>query len=463
MNIFSNKPDLIFKSLIIWVVLISGCSTTQVVQDQDENKASAEESIAELYESSAVFSGNFTGFALYDPETDSMIYAQNESKYFTPASNTKLFSFYAGLKLLPDSLPALEYIVKGDSLIFWGTGYPAFLHPDFEDTTTFNFLKNSPQELYFSDSNFRDEVLGPGWAWGDYQYYYSTERSPFPIYGNVVRFEIEEIELRRIRTNADGLQVIPKAFQERIETVEDTGAEPFLFRPFFDNRFEYKAEGDTITYFMDRPFHYTPELITELLSDTLGRDVEYIKMAKPKGTGKLYGIAADTVYKRMLQPSDNFLAEQILFMAAAEMGKPINSRAAINVMKDEHLNDLSDEPEWADGSGLSRYNMFTPLSIIQLLQKINEEFENDHKLFDMLPNGGRSGTIRSWYGHREGGEPYVFAKTGTLNHNHSLSGFIMTRSGKKLIFSFQNNHYTSPSSVVKEEMEKVLWFIYENY
>ena len=131
---------------------------------------------------------------------------------------------------------------------------------------------------------------------------------------------------------------------------------------------------------------------------------------------------------------------------------------------EDYLDILPQEPQWVDGSGLSRYNMFTPKSIIRLLEAIDEEYANDSNLFHLLPAGGESGTISNWYapqGKRK--EPYVYAKTGTLSNNHSLSGYLLTNSGKKLYFSFMNNHYIGSSSKVKKEMDKVLWYIHGNY
>lgn len=416
-----------------------------------------------IFDSSRVFNSNVTGFALYDPVADSTIYSLNSDKYFTPASNTKLFTFYAGLKMLPDSLRALEYVIRGDSLIFWGTGDPSFLHPEYGSENVYNFLKSKPENLYYSDTHYKDEHLGPGWSWDDYNSHYSAEKSPFPMYGNMVRFTMENIEITRIRKDEAGLAVSPKTFQSKTEQMPVRNGTPILLRDRIDNRFEYRPEADTVTYEVLKPFHYTHQLITEMLSDTLGKPVHYSTMEKPGATIVLYSIPADTAYKRMLQPSDNLIAEQLLLIIASEHGQPLNSDNVIEYMKDEFLDDLPDEPQWADGSGLSRYNMFTPRSIIRLLEKIDDEFTSDKKMFELFPAGGESGTISSWYGHREGGEPYVFAKTGTLMNNHCLSGFIITKSGRKLLFSFMNNHYVTSSSVVKQEMEKVLWFIHNQF
>jgi D-alanyl-D-alanine carboxypeptidase/D-alanyl-D-alanine-endopeptidase (penicillin-binding protein 4) len=205
-------------------------------------------------------------------------------------------------------------------------------------------------------------------------------------------------------------------------------------------------------------------MITEMLSDTLGKTVKYVDIERPESPKEIYSIKSDTAYKRMLRPSDNFIAEQLLLLTASELDMPLNSRSVIEKMKEEYLDMLPQEPQWVDGSGLSRYNMFTPASMIRLLEAIDDEFDNDDKLFHLLPAGGERGTIRSWYGPEDDGEePYVYAKTGTLSNNHSLSGYVLTKNGKKLYFSFMNNHYVGSSSIVKEEMEKVLWYIHSNF
>ncbi len=443
-----------------------GCRTAEEVMETEYQKAPPKKEVNNLqaiFDGSEVFSGNFTGFMLYDPDKDSVLYAQNENRYFTPASNTKLFTFYTGLKMLPDSLPGIQYAVRGDSLIFRGTGDPSFLHPDFGNHEIFQFLKESERTLFYTDTHFEDELLGPGWSWGDFNYYYSTEKSPMPVFGNVLRVTVEEIEQVQIASDEEGLKVSPAFFRSRIDSSFGKKDNPLIERDFFDNQFRYSPKSDTTTYTLDKPFHYTPELFTDMLSDTLGKTVTYIDDPFPVDFETMHSVRADSVYKRMLQPSDNFIAEQLLLVAASHMGEPLNSRKVIDYMKEYHLAGMPDEPQWVDGSGLSRYNMFTPRSIIWLLKQIDNEFLNDRELFAMLPAGGESGTIKNWYAAPDDNNPYVYAKTGTLSNNHCLSGYIITESGKKLLFSFMNNHYVSSSSVVKYEMDKVLQYIRATY
>ncbi|HEY0608539.1 MAG TPA: D-alanyl-D-alanine carboxypeptidase, partial [Chitinophaga sp.] len=71
------------------------------------------------------------GVCIYDPEKQTYWYEYQDDRYFTPASNTKIFTLYTGLQMLGDSLPAMKYLETDSVLYIKGTGDPSFLHPDF--------------------------------------------------------------------------------------------------------------------------------------------------------------------------------------------------------------------------------------------------------------------------------------------------------------------------------------------
>lgn len=390
------------------------------------------------------------GFALYDLENEEFIYQHNADKYFTPASNTKIFTLFGSLNLLGDSIPGIEYIVNGDSLIFWGTGDPSLLNSElYNDGSVFNFLKNSSQNLYFSTNNYHNSHFGSGWAWDDYEYSFSAERSPLPIYGNVI--EVQKLD------STKSISVSVPYFKRYFYLADSIADYRAIVRGIDNNLVNYYPNRNEFDYSI--PFHYSDYLVTQLLTDTLKKSVELVNRRKPSTTSVLYSLPVDSVYKVMMQESDNFLAEQLLLLCSNAISDTINTEIAINYIKDSLLSDLPDKPLWRDGSGLSRYNLFTPRSIIKLWQKINKQVEQE-RLFQLLAVGGESGTLENYY---KADKPYIYGKTGTLSNNHNLSGFILTKSGKVLVFSYMNNNYPGSSKSIKPGMEKLLKEIHENY
>jgi D-alanyl-D-alanine carboxypeptidase/D-alanyl-D-alanine-endopeptidase (penicillin-binding protein 4) len=112
---------------------------------------------------------------------------------------------------------------------------------------------------------------------------------------------------------------------------------------------------------------------------------------------------------------------------------------------------LPQQPSWADGSGLSRYNLFSPKDFVFILNKMKEDFGME-RIKTILPTGG-TGTISNYYLRDSG---YIFAKTGSLNGVLALSGFLYTKKNKLLIFSILvNNHHSSASSI-RRAIEKLL-------
>lgn len=390
-----------------------------------------------------------SGFSLYDPSSGKFLIDHQSDRYFTPASNTKIFTLYASLMVLGDSVAALKYIQRNDSLIFWGMGDPSLLYKNsFNSSRALTFLQNRPEKLFFSTSNFRTEVLGPGWAWDDYPYSYSSERTPFPIYGNLIT----------INKEPDSFEVFPPRFMEHFTQATDTLPYAEVIR---------EVDGNQLTYYPGRsnnsewevPFRYSSDLVVELLQDTLKRTVEEINWRLPHDALEIKSVPADSLYRVMMQDSDNFIAEQLLLQVAAVVSDTLKPEIAIKHTTKNFLMDLPDSPRWVDGSGLSRFNLFTPRSIVKLWEKIYKQIPQE-RLFRLLAVGGQSGTIKNWYKNEE---PFVFAKTGTLSNNHTLSGFLRTRKGKIFIFSMMNNNYIAPNNDVRKHMEKILFMIYNKY
>ncbi len=407
-----------------------------------------------MLRSSEILNDHFTGFALYDLSKRKMISGQNEDKYFTPASNTKLFTFYAGLKLLKDSIAGLHYVERGDSLIFWGTADPSFLDPQFKEQRVLQKLNASSKKIYWAKAVFSGDFYGAGWTYDDYNEYYQPEMSDLPLYGNVVRF----------RKNSAGLQTYPEfSAGGQLLLKTDQSANPARFRikrEIFSNVFHQPGSVAPAGFYQVVPFKVSDNLIGDLLKQKISTFSGQINYPKPAQTQIWNSISADTLYKRMLLPSDNFIAEQILLNIAASKGMEMNTAVVIDYVKKNFLADLPDKAVWVDGSGLSRQNLFTPRSIVRLCEKIYDDVGNQDRLFDLLPQGGKTGTLKNLF---KADQPYVFAKTGSLSNNHNLSGYLITSSGKKLIFSFMNNNFTRPTSEIRAEMEKLITKIYKNY
>lgn len=390
-----------------------------------------------------------TGFVLYDLEKKKTLYDYRGSHYFTPGSNTKIFTFFSCITLLGDSVPALKYFQNGDSLIFWGTGDPSFLYKEvYEESRVFSFLKSTPLPLYFSDVNFHTTHFGSGWAWDDYNDYYSPERSSFPMYGNILS----------VHASQNDVHTQPPYFKNYLK-VESAGPKSKVIRRLESNEFTFHPAFLQMEFKADVPFKVTAELTTHLLSDTLKKIVRLIKRPLLKSATTLYSVPVDSLYKTMMQESDNFIAEQLLLLCSQAISDSLKPEIAIRYVKENFLKDLADDPRWVDGSGLSRYNLFTPRSIVQLWEKIYQRMPHE-RLFPLLAAGGKSGTIKNWY---DAERPYIFGKTGSLSNNHCLSGFLVAKSGRILIFSFMNNNFISPVNDVRKNMANILKLIYESY
>ncbi len=428
-----------FISLLsfIWLTHLSSCAVTKFRIDKIP--------LEKYFEANSTFRESHTGLLVYDIEKKTTLFDYNANKHFTPASNTKLLTWYSGIKMLEDSIPSLEYCIVKDTLFFTGTGDPSLLYRHFDNTNTLDFLQSTSDHLVYVQRPMADQRFGPGWAWDDYPFYYSAEKSSFPIYGNMVKFHKE--------LGSDYIQITPDYFENNLSLQQVNSASKYLIeRDESANIFTLKFNENLMDIDDAVPFIYSNDLFINLLSDTLKRSIYSKKTFPDCKTDVLYSVSTDSIYKQILIESDNFLAEQLLLVISGQLRDTLSSENTISFMVENHFSELKDQINWVDGSGLSRYNQVTPNAIVAVLEKIYDETPTE-KIFAYLPKSGSRGTLKTSFPQLQG---RIHAKTGSMSHVYNLSGFMETNSGKMLLFSFMNNNFNVSIRELKAEMEKVL-------
>jgi len=428
--------------LLFILIILTSCITSKL---RIENQ-----SIRKYLDSSVAFKKSFTGFSLYDPSKGVYVFKHNDHKFFTPASNTKLLTFYAGKKVLGDSIPGIKYINHEDTIVFSGMGDPTFLHPLFKNQPVYHFLSDTGKILIYKETPFFNERFGPGWSWDDYPYYFSPENTSFPIYGNVVWIRKYGLE--------DKIVINPEIFKRSIIMVKDS-----IYgysRNEKENLFTLRNNPFRDTIETEIPFLNSNNLLRRLLYDTLGiRITDHPLVQKTQDMSILKSQPTDSLMKYMLVESDNFFAEQILLMSSGILYDTLETERFINYAIENYFPELEDKINWVDGSGLSRYNQVTPESMVLLLNRIYSDYDQD-LIRTLFPNGGESGTLKDSFKNKK---PYIIAKTGSMSNVYNLSGYMITKNGKWLIFSFMNNNFDIPTSEIRFEIEKILFSIHNQF
>lgn len=428
--------------LLILILVALGCgSTKKMVSDV--------KTLDQLITNSTVFNNHFTGFSLYDPIDNRFVLNKNEDKYFTPASNTKIITLFASLKNLPSILPSFRFVERDSEVIVKGMGDPTFLHPLWQSHPGLEKLIYTTKSISLVEDQFQDNRLGAGWAWDDFNEDYQAEVNDFPLFGNLVEFKFDSIQ--------SSFQTSPGFFKDKWHWNLKSSLNHKVSRSIDRNEFLV----DTLlrkTYVL--PFKTNANIIKALLEDTLKKKINLVsnKSIDFNSWQIQPGVHIDSVFAQMMKVSDNFIAEQLILSIGSYTIDTCHTGYILNKLK-KQLFDTLPPFQWFDGSGLSRYNLITPKHLIQILNNIylTKGIEWIKKIF---PAGGQSGTLKNSY---KGDPAYIYAKTGSLMNNHSLSGYVHTKKDKWYIFSFMHSNYTGSVSPIRVEMQKTLEFIRDQY
>jgi len=159
----------------------------------------------------------------------------------------------------------------------------------------------------------------------------------------------------------------------------------------------------------------------------------------------------------ILNTSQNWFAEMLLKVLGRGFGDGGSWDGGLAV-EESFLTDSVGIPAEAfsleDGSGLSSGNLVSPTAFAQLLRYMWSHPRHGAFL-RALPRSGERGSLRT----RFVGTPLegrVVAKTGSIQHVNSLSGYIERPRGGPLVFSVIANNHTVPGGQMLRQIDSIV-------
>ena len=452
-------------------------------------------SVAELQQRLAAhvrqpkFAAATWGVKVVSLETGAILFEENPQLYFSPASNSKLYTVALVLdrlggdyriktSLYSSNQPDSRGVLKGDLLIY-GRGDPTFnrrlnsgdlfraLDPLVHAATNAG-IRRIEGDVVGDESFFRGPPFGSGWAWDDMQYYYGAPISALTINDNRLEIVFRErkgsparclvgpIVVEQCTETLQGavihfyvrlsnLVILRSAVWGRLLTVPDPAG---LFAAFF--REALVRHGVTVTG-------------RERAVGWLDRQVQPLDLTQLVELGGVESRPLRELAREVQKPSQNLYTDLLLAHLGALRQSP--TARSLESAEDAGLRELSRflgeagvrraDVQFEEGSGLSRNNLTTPNATIALLQFMHRHREAAAYL-DALPVAGVDGTLRNRM-KATAAAGNLKAKTGTLRWANSLSGYVTSAAGEQLAFSIMLNRYrnTDPHRTARAEIDTI--------
>jgi D-alanyl-D-alanine carboxypeptidase/D-alanyl-D-alanine-endopeptidase (penicillin-binding protein 4) len=419
--------------------------------------------------------------------------ARNSDRLFTPASNMKIYTTAVALDLLgpdyrwrtsvyADKPPDASGVVDGN-LTMYGRGAP--------DLDSKKGLVSLADQLYQrgvrqvrgniigDNSYFRGELYGLGWQWNDLQWYFGAEPSALTINENSVELTISPAKKAgagatlTLNGGVNYLHLVNHTATAERDVTTTIGINRGLSDKELVVWGDFPVNGRAFSAFLSvpGPALWAATLFREALiargikveGEARSRDARVAESdrfdpQKAVELGQEDSATLAEIVRHTNKASDNLYAELILRTLGKERGAtaPDPDARKNRARGDDEAGSAvvrswlsrngvaTDGLAFWDGSGLSRLDLVTPEATARLLVAIAGT--NAATAFhDSLPIAGRDGTLMGRLSRQTG---RVFAKTGTLTYDHSLSGYAVTPNNEVLAFSiFCNDASGSPNPV----------------
>jgi D-alanyl-D-alanine carboxypeptidase/D-alanyl-D-alanine-endopeptidase (penicillin-binding protein 4) len=451
------------------------------------------EKLLDLLNSSPSLTHAHIGWKFIEADTSKVLAEHEASNFFTPASNTKLYTTAAALvrlgvtyqfKTVVKTMGTVDAggTLRGD-LIFVGGGDPNLsgrmlpYTPDKHEEDPLAAVKRLADQIQSrgirqvqgdvigDDTRYPFDPYPDGWTVDDATWYYGTPVSAFSVNDNSVQVTVLPTQPGK----AADIQLDPEfgyfVVLNHVTTDESAAAHVEIARPPGSNELilsgtigrtapkveEYVAVADPALFaslalkaqLEERGIsvHGTSRAQHRSLLSVANPLEEARVVSAPEGTvlASLDSAPLYQIVQVVNKVSQNLHAEMLLRETALAT-RGIGTLAAALEERTRFLAEAGIDDtafDFADGSGLARQDLTTPASTVQLLRYMWQRPERDSWLAS-LPVGGVDGSLRKRFKNLPGADR-IHAKTGSLAHVSTLSGYLQARSGKWIIFSFMVN------------------------
>lgn len=446
------------------------------------------------------------GLEVVDAATAAPLLRHNADRLFIPASNMKLLVAAAAAHYLPPdfryvtTLEAAGDVVDGvlhGDLVLRGTGDPT-ISGRYEDDmlSIWTALADSLRTLGIAriggsviadESHWDGDYIRPDWEVYDLLWWYAAPVGALGFNDNAIDFSVgpgtvgsrAAVSWRpetSYFTFVNRTTTVPAGGEATLDFTRVPGTDTIIAHGMIPadapRRTEYFAVAD--------PARYAATVFREVLEASgiaVARDsVRVIRGAsasRPDATGPAApprrvlvthrSVPLPRLLAPVLQTSQNWFAEQLLKTIAREAGGEgtwakgleLERRFLIDVVAVD-----STSFRLRDASGLSAGNLLTPHVLVQILGYMQRTPRLAPALDALPAAGGRTGSLRLRLQDLGG---RVRAKTGSINSVDSLSGFLTTATGRRVIFAIVVNNTAQPSARTRPVIDDIVRAIAATY
>ena len=428
----------------------------------------------------------FQGVFIESLRDNRVVYSRNPDNAFVPASNCKLLTSGAAIALLGPRFAYHTRVLRvGDvdksgtlhgNLVLKGDGDPILTHDDLHQLAARIARAGVRQiagKILYDSSRFDAVPLGAGWMWDDESDSDAAQISALDCDENVLTVEIAPgyragspcrvtafpianyLTFRNHTTTGSEKNALNVVRERASNVVTLTGSLPV------------GANARLVHVTLEDPARFAAVVFSNALRNAgiaLADAAPHPADSTPKNAVPIaehVSVPLSALIARMNKPSDNLIAECLLKTIGAVQSGEGSSRAgaesARKWFRETGLN--LDSVHQVDGSGLSRYNAVSPRNVVVLLKNLYQS-KNRQDFIASLPIAAVDGTLKNrMHDTRAAGN--CRAKTGTMQHVSSLSGYVTTRDGETLVFSILMNNHLAPPAPCRIAQDKIIALLAE--